>query len=48
MKVTAYIGSTRKKHTHHASVQFLQKLKSLGGIDLEKIPENSQNPLCTR
>ncbi len=35
MKVTAFIGSARKKHTYNASEQFLQKLQSLGDIDFE-------------
>lgn len=28
MKVTAFIGSARKKHTYHATEQFLQNLQS--------------------
>lgn len=35
MKVTAFIGSARKKHTYNASVQFLQKLQSLRDIEYE-------------
>ena len=34
MKVTAFIGSARKKHTYHTTVDFLKKLQSLGD-DLE-------------
>jgi multimeric flavodoxin WrbA len=30
MKVTAFIGSARKKHTYHTTVDFLKKLQSLG------------------
>lgn len=35
MKVTAFIGSARKKHTYNASEQFLQKLRSFGNIEYE-------------
>ena len=35
MKVTAFIGSARRKHTYNASEKFLQKLKSLGNIEYE-------------
>jgi len=35
MKVTAFIGSARKKHTYNASEKFLQNLQSLGNIDYE-------------
>lgn len=37
MKVTAFIGSPRKKHTHDATEKFLQKLQSLGDIEYEII-----------
>ncbi len=37
MKVTAFIGSARKKHTYHATEQFLQKLQSFGDIEYELI-----------
>src|SRR5512138_2564312 len=37
MKVTAFIGSGRKKHTYNATEQFLQKLQSLGDIEYEII-----------
>jgi len=30
MKVTAFIGSARKRHTYHATLDFLKKLKTLG------------------
>jgi multimeric flavodoxin WrbA len=35
MKVTAFIGSARKKHTYNVTEKFLQKLQSLGDIDYE-------------
>ena len=35
MKVTAFVGSARKKHTYNASKQFLKKLQSLGNIEYE-------------
>jgi len=35
MKVTAFIGSARKKHTYNAAVKFLENLQALGNIDYE-------------
>jgi multimeric flavodoxin WrbA len=35
MKVTAFIGSARKKHTYNAAEMFLEKLKSHGDVDYE-------------
>ncbi len=35
MKVTAFIGSARKKHTHEAVETLLKKLQSLGDVDYE-------------
>ncbi len=35
MKVTAFIGSARRKHTYNASENFLKKLQSLGNIEYE-------------
>ena len=35
MKVTAFIGSARKKHTYNASEQFIKNLQSLGEIEYE-------------
>jgi multimeric flavodoxin WrbA len=35
MKVTAFVGSARKKHTYNATELFLQKLKSLGDMEYE-------------
>jgi multimeric flavodoxin WrbA len=35
MKVTAFIGSARKKHTYNNTEQFLLKLQSLGDIEYE-------------
>lgn len=34
-RVTAFVGSARKKHTHDAVVQFLSNLQSMGGIEYE-------------
>jgi multimeric flavodoxin WrbA len=34
-KVTAFVGSARKKHTHDAVVQFLSNLQSMGDIEYE-------------
>jgi multimeric flavodoxin WrbA len=35
MKVTAFVGSPRKKHTYHAAEQFGKKLQAFGEIDYE-------------
>jgi multimeric flavodoxin WrbA len=35
MKVTAFIGSGRKRHTYNASKKILQNLQSLGNVDYE-------------
>jgi multimeric flavodoxin WrbA len=35
MKVTAFVGSARKKHTYGACERLLQKLQSLGSIEYE-------------
>jgi multimeric flavodoxin WrbA len=35
MKVTAFVGSARKKHTYRTTEKFLQKLQSLGDIEYE-------------
>ncbi len=43
MKVTAFIGSGRKKHTYNASKKFLQKLKSLGDIEYEIVALSDYN-----
>jgi len=34
-RVTAFVGSARKRHTHHAVVQFLGNLESMGDIECE-------------
>ncbi len=34
-KVTAFVGSARKKHTYHAVSQFLGSLQSLGDVEYE-------------
>jgi len=43
MKVTAFIGSARKKHTYNASEKFLQKLQSLGDIEYEIVALSDYN-----
>ena len=43
MKVTAFIGSARKKHTYNASEQFLQKLQSFGDIEYEIVTLSDYN-----
>ncbi len=43
MKVTAFIGSARKKHTYQACEQFLQKLRSRGDIDYEIVMLSDYN-----
>jgi multimeric flavodoxin WrbA len=35
MKVTAFVGSARKKHTYKVTEQFLHNLQSLGNVDCE-------------
>jgi hypothetical protein len=32
-RVTAFVGSARKKHTFHAVAQFLSNLQSMGDIE---------------
>ncbi len=34
-KVTAFVGSARKKHTYNAAAQFLRNLESMGDIETE-------------
>jgi len=36
-KVTAFVGTARKKHTYYAVRRFLDNLKSLGGVECEII-----------
>jgi multimeric flavodoxin WrbA len=43
MKVTAFVGSARKKHTYNATEKFLQKLQSLGDIEYEIVPLSDYN-----
>jgi len=43
MKVTAFVGSPRKKHTYNAVEQFLKKLKSLGNIEYEIVQLSNYN-----
>jgi multimeric flavodoxin WrbA len=35
LRVTAFVGSARKKHTHDAVVQFLSKLQAMGDVEYE-------------
>jgi multimeric flavodoxin WrbA len=43
MKVTAFVGSARRKHTFDASEKFLQKLQSLGHIEYEIVSLSDYN-----
>jgi len=43
MKVTAFIGSARKKHTYHAAERLLKNLQSLGGIEYEIVMLSDYN-----
>jgi multimeric flavodoxin WrbA len=43
MKVTAFVGSARKKHTYNATEKFLEKLHSLGNIEYEIVPLSDYN-----
>jgi hypothetical protein len=35
-RVTAFVGSARKGHTHDAVVQFLSNLQAMGDIEVEE------------
>jgi multimeric flavodoxin WrbA len=37
-KVVAFVGSARKKHTHHAVEQFIRNLQSIGDVECEIVP----------
>lgn len=37
MKVTAFVGSARKKHTYNATERFLKRLQTLGDVEYEII-----------
>ena len=43
MKVTAFIGSARKKHTYNTSELFLKKLQELGDIEYEIVRLSDYN-----
>jgi multimeric flavodoxin WrbA len=43
MKVTAFIGSGRKRYTYNASEKFLKNLQSYGDIDYELVMLNDYN-----
>ncbi len=43
MKVTAFVGSARKKHTYKATEQFLHNLQSLGNIEYEIVRLSDYN-----
>ena len=36
-KVTAFVGTVRKKHTYEAASEFLDQLESLGGVETELV-----------
>lgn len=41
MKVTAFVGSARKKHTYHTTEKLLQKLESFGNVEYEIVQLNN-------
>jgi multimeric flavodoxin WrbA len=43
MKVTAFVGSARKKHTYSVTELFLQKLRSLGDMECETVRLSDYN-----
>jgi multimeric flavodoxin WrbA len=43
MKVTAFVGSARKKHTYQATEKLLQKLQSLGDVEYEMVRLSEYN-----
>lgn len=43
MKVTAFVGSARKKHTYNATVNFIKNLQKLGNIDYEIVMLSDYN-----
>ena len=42
MKITAFVGSARKKHTYYATETFLKELQSFGDIEYEIISLSEQ------
>ena len=42
-KVTAFVGSARKKNTYHAIVQFLNDLQALGDVEYEIVTLHDYN-----
>lgn len=40
MKIVAFVGSARKKHTYNSTEKFLQYLESYGDIEYEIVPLN--------
>jgi multimeric flavodoxin WrbA len=43
MKVTAFIGSARKKHTFNAAEYFLKRLQSIGNVECEIVRLSDYN-----
>ena len=43
MKVTAFVGSARKKHTYTAAKRLLENLKSLGDVEYEIVGLSDYN-----
>ena len=43
MKVIAFIGSARKKHTYTATENFLKNLQTYGDVEYELVPLNEYN-----
>lgn len=44
MRVTAFIGSGRKRHSYIACEKFLQNLHTLGGVEYEMVRLSEYNP----
>ncbi len=43
MKVTAFIGSGRKRHSYNACEKFLQNLQTLGNVEYELVRLSEYN-----
>lgn len=43
MKVTAFIGSGRKRHSYNACEKFLQNLQTMGNVEYEMVRLSEYN-----
>ena len=43
LKVTAFVGSARKKHTYQATERFLSNLRSMGNVETELVMLSEYN-----